>query len=158
MNIKNITVLIIVILLSYTILLFNISKKPKSITELYNDRVYQDINELRRLEGLNRLKVSKKLEKSGQLKAQQIERTCIWSHSIEYKNDWVDLIKKTGYKEGSKGEVLARGFNEAMGVVEGWKDSPTHYDIISGDYKDYGVYTWISKCDNKVYVVGHFGK
>jgi len=124
---------------------------------VYNTIVMNKINETRETAGLKSLVESATLVESSKLKAEQIERTCKFAHDIESNNDWVETFTQARVKSSTRGEILARWFKTPEGAVNGWIKSPTHYEIMVGkEYKHLGIYTWESKCDNKIYVVGHF--
>ena len=123
----------------------------------YNLEVFEEINRIRKVDGLLPVEYSYDLWESSREKAIQIETTCEWDHTIKGKTKWIQLIRDTGIDFDVGGEVLARGFEKPENVVKGWYLSPTHYDIIMGEkYNRVGVYSWLSECDGKMYSVAHF--
>lgn len=124
----------------------------------YNNQVAYAVQELRNEKSLRKIAMGGNLRLSAKYKATQIEKTCTWSHFIEGEKKFTKLIKQTGQDFNVAGEVLARGYKNPVNIVKGWENSPSHAKIVLGDYKKFGVYSWRSECDGKVYVVAHFIK
>lgn len=139
------------------LVLLNVEPKLNQQTE-YNSSVVFAIQDTREEKGLKEVEFNWRLWESSREKALQIERTCEWDHFIDNEKKFSRLVKQTGQDFEIVGEVLARGFKKPENVVKGWENSPSHAKIVLGDYREFGVYSWKSECDEKIYVVSHFIK
>lgn len=152
---KRLIILIIIVL----IFVLGVNKANAIERQIaYENTVIQDIIKLRDQKGLGKVVKNSKLVWSGRLKAEQMEKTCRFTHHVYKYDDWIKTFKLAGYKGDSLGEVLARRFNYASNVVPAWIRSPSHYKILVDPiYTQVGIYAYKSKCDNKIWVIGHFG-
>lgn len=108
------------------------------------------INQIRQDNGLNQLQSNSGLLKSAQERADYLCTTNAWSH-----DGWLEVVSQY-YNWGYAGENLARNFLTNKGTVNGWVNSPSHYqNIVEPRFTETGVA--VSLCAGKNYVVQHFG-
>jgi uncharacterized protein YkwD len=98
------------------------------------------INLIREQTGLLPLKENILLNKSAQLKAQDMLDKGYWAHNSPAGTEpWV-FFSKVGYEYSMAGENLGRDFILASGVVDGWMNSPKHREILLDPrYQEVGV-------------------
>lgn len=102
------------------------------------ERLYDLTNEERVHQGLPPLKYSNELALAAQNKAQHMFQNNYWAHFGAGKSPW-DFILDSGYSYEVAGENLAKGFMFSEGVLDGWKNSPTHYaNIVRPEYDEVG--------------------
>lgn len=77
------------------------------------------MNEYRQQSNLKPLKWSPDLEDCASIRAE--EASVCWSHTRPNGKAWYTVNPSVMY-----GENLAKGYTTAEGVIQGWKDSPTH--------------------------------
>ncbi len=61
-----------------------------------------------------------------------------WAHQCPGEPDPWQRIKAAGYSYTTASEVIGRGYGDAASAVSGWRNSPPHNAIITGDYADAG--------------------
>ncbi len=96
-------------------------------------------NELRKENNLPALAVAPKLDVSAQNKAMDMSENSYFAHEQDGKtlSYW---LSGANYGYQTAGENLAVGFNTAKGIVNAWKNSPTHYaNLLDTEYSDVGV-------------------
>jgi hypothetical protein len=102
------------------------------------ERLYDLTNEERVNQGMPALKYSNELALAAQNKAQHMFQHNYWAHFGGGKSPW-DFILESGYSYEVAGENLAKGFMFSEGVLDGWKNSPTHYaNIVRPEYDEVG--------------------
>ena len=99
------------------------------------------------------------LDKSAQLKAEDIVKNNYFAHnSPDGKAPWY-WLDKVGYKYEYAGENLAINFNESEDVITAWMNSPTHKaNIVKNKYTEVGsgIATGTYKGKEAVFVVQHY--
>lgn len=108
----------------------------------------QYINEYRGINNLPLLENSGALNKSAELKLNDMIAFNYFSHdSPSGLTPWY-FINQAGYTYKKAGENLAYGhYKSEQKIVEDWIASPTHKaNLLNADYKDFGVY--IKKVDD----------
>lgn len=124
------------------------------------ERLLDLTNETRTAQGLPALRYNDSLARAAQNKGQHMLTHDYWAHFGGGKSPW-DFILESGYSYEVAGENLAKGFQFSEGVVEGWKNSPTHYEnIVRADYDDVGfaVMNGTLQGEETTLVVQMFGK
>jgi len=149
---------VIVILLSLVI-----TPIVKAQTSISRQSVIQSINNIRSTNKIGLLSENSLLDKSAQAKANDMATKNYWSHNTpEGFEPWV-FIQNAGYSYNKAGENLATGFYTAEEVTNGWFNSPTHKNVMLGEYNEIGI--GIAHSDSFVgangtsayIVVAHFG-
>lgn len=96
---------------------------------LHKSKIYSLINNHRSKQGLSKLNISTKLEKSAELKLDHmIEEDC-WSHICAEIVPW-DFMRQASYDYIYAGENLAEGFSKDEDIIEAWLKSPKHRENI----------------------------
>lgn len=156
-NIKKITFLITVSLLSLFFILHSFSPilssyfNPEpaeglpssnilgSSTSLTAADITSFVNVVREQHGLAPLKINPQLTAAATAKAQAIIDTQTFSHSPPGHDPW-EFLDQSGYPYAQAGENLARNFSSSDQVVKGWLRSTTHREnLLSPDYTETGV-------------------
>lgn len=97
-------------------------------------------NEIRQNLGVGLLTESQKLDEAAMYKVEDMLVGQYFAHTSPSGTRLSDWMKKVGYNYAFGGENLAIGFEDASGVIEAWKKSPTHYaNMIDPDFKEIGV-------------------
>lgn len=118
-----------------------------------NASVVGQINNLRKEQNLSPLIENYFLNLSAADRACDLYKNQYFSHTDTRGNFFTWWINRRGYKFIYAGENLAKDFANDFQVVQGWKNSPPHFQIlVSPKYEEIGV----GRCGN--YVVAHFGK
>lgn len=124
------------------------------------ERLLELTNQERASQGLPPLRYNNNLARAAQNKAQHMFTHDYWAHFGAGKSPW-DFILESGYSYEVAGENLAKGFYFSDSVVEGWKNSPTHYEnIIRPDYDEVGfaVMNGVLQGEETTLVVQMFGR
>lgn len=124
------------------------------------ERLLELTNQERASQGLPPLRYNNNLAHAAQNKAQHMFTHDYWAHFGAGKSPW-DFILESGYSYEVAGENLAKGFYFSDSVVEGWKNSPTHYEnIIRPDYDEVGfaVMNGVLQGEETTLVVQMFGR
>ncbi len=124
------------------------------------DQLFQLTNEARTSQGLPPLKYSNQLQFAAQNKGQYMLSQNCWAHFCGSKSPW-NFILDAGYSYEVAGENLAKGFLFSDGVVDGWRNSPTHWaNIIKPEYDEVGFAVMNGTLENEetTLVVQMFGK
>jgi hypothetical protein len=118
------------------------------------------INNLRGQKNREPLAVRALLNRSSELKAEDMAVQQYFSHTGPDNHDLKYFLKQAGYSYRTAGENLAMGFFSADDVLAAWIKSPTHYqNLIDSEYAELGtsmvsgLYTDIPTA----YAVAHFG-
>lgn len=118
------------------------------------------INDFRQVEGLERLKTSKDLTNSACLKLEHMVDNQYFEHiSPNGVTPWY-FFHEAGYKYIGAGENLAKGYTNTTEQMQAWINSPTHYEVMKGDYTEQGVCTkYVTLNGADIWLtVSHFGK
>lgn len=165
---SNVAVIIIAFLLgwaaSYVLLLApepiiepDISSVQSVQSEVSDQHAYLYLlNQERADRGLDELKLSDKLNTSAQLKAYDMKELDYWAHDNPNGTEPWHFFKLAGYEYEGAGEVLAKNYDTPAKTIAAWIASPTHYDVLMGDYTEVGL-GQVSYGGTTV-IVGHFAK
>lgn len=118
----------------------------------------QQINQLRSSLGKKPLEYSALLEKSASLKARDMVSNNYWSHYSPNGESFSDFIWRQSPNSQKVGENLARCFVTRDSAFKALVASPTHYEIMVGDFTNVGVSELTNVTDGCVYSVFHFAK
>lgn len=124
------------------------------------ERLFELTNEARTSQGLPAFKYSNQLQFAAQNKGQYMLAQNCWAHFCGSKTPW-DFILESGYSYEVAGENLAKGFLFSDGVVDGWRNSSTHWaNIIKPEYDEVGFAVMNGTLENEetTLVVQMFGK
>ncbi len=124
------------------------------------ERLLELTNEVRTSQGLPPLRYNNLLAQAAENKAKHMFTHDYWAHFGGGKSPW-DFILDSGYSYEVAGENLAKGFMYSESVVDGWKNSPTHYaNLIRPDYDEvgFGVSNGVLQGEEVTLVVQMFGK
>lgn len=103
-------------------------------------KLYNLINGYRKERDLPELTVNPALEKSAQLKLQDMITEKYWRHEDSQNVQSWYLFTQAGYDYTVAGENLAFGLNTAWQVFDGWIESPRHnQELITTTYQDMGL-------------------
>ncbi len=118
-----------------------------------NAGIIKQVNQLREVHGLPGLKENYLLSLSASERACDLHNNQYFSHTDTQGNFFTWWINRKGYNFIFAGENLAKDFANDFQVVQAWKNSSSHYQIlVSPRYEEIG----IGHCGS--YVVAHFGK
>mgnify|MGYP000072351058 CR=1 FL=1 len=96
-------------------------------------------NKARAEKNLPPLTISTKLDISAQNKADDMAIGQYFAHTKDQKS-LATWLRGANYSYEFAGENLAVGFSTAQGIVQAWKNSPTHYaNLVDTDFKELGV-------------------
>jgi uncharacterized protein YkwD len=118
----------------------------------------QQMNQLRSTIGKGPLEYSSLLEKSASLKARDMVSNNYWGHYSPNGESFSDFIWRQSPDSQKVGENLARCFVTRESAFKALVASPTHYDIMVGDFTNVGVSELTNVNDGCVYAVFHFAK
>ena len=124
------------------------------------EKLFQLTNEARQSQGLPPLHYSNQLAHAAENKAQHMITNNYWAHFGSGRSPW-DFILASGYSYEVAGENLAKGFMFSEGVVDGWRNSSTHWaNITKAEYDDVGfaVMNGALEGEETTLVVQMFGK
>ena len=113
------------------------------------------LNQERADMGLGELTLNDKLNTSAQLKANDMQEFDYWAHVNPNGTEPWHFFELAGYEYEVAGEVLARNFDTPAETIAAWIASPTHHDVLMGDYTEVGL-GQVSYGGTTV-IVGHFG-
>ena len=103
-------------------------------------RIIALTNELRQGLKINLLAESPTLNQAAFDKAQDMLLNQYFAHISPENKSLTTWLKSVNYQYDIAGENLAMGFADASEVMNGWKQSPTHYaNLTDTDYKEIGV-------------------
>lgn len=114
------------------------------------------INQERADRGLGELRINDKLNISAQLKANDMQKFDYWAHDNPNGTEPWHFFELAGYEYEVAGEVLAKNYDTPAKTIAAWIASPTHYDVLMGDYTEIGL-GQVSYGDTTV-TVGHFAR
>lgn len=133
---------------------------PDVLNEHYLGIVNQT-NKLRKEHGVQPLTILYKLDRSAQMKTEDMADHQYFSHVGTDDRTLADFLHDVKYDYLAAGENLAMGFNDAESVVDAWKKSPTHYaNLIDPEFKEIGVGLQAGYYHGAatVYMTQHFGE
>ena len=133
------------------------SPAPTVSPEELKEEVVRLVNNERTLKGLKPLKENQLLNKSAQLKLDDMVEKGYFAHiSPEGLSPWY-FFEKAGYHYGYAGENLANNMASVESTVVAWMNSPIHKeDILNPNYKDTGVAV-ANEPFSTLFIVQHFG-
>ncbi len=104
-----------------------------------DDKILTQINSLRSLNNVQKLKIDSRLESAAQAKADHMMNNQYWAHVAPDGTEAWNFIAAQKYLYQESAENLARGFNTASGVVEGWEASEPHRNaMLNNKYEEVG--------------------
>lgn len=90
------------------------------------DDLHTYVNTSRKSAGFKELKSNTSLDKSAELKCNDMVALDYWAHNApDGSEPWV-FFNLVEYSYSKAGENLAYGFSSAKSTVKGWENSPTH--------------------------------
>lgn len=116
------------------------------------------INQLRATVNEKPLTYRAELETSASLKARDMLQDKYWGHYSPNGESFADFIWKQTPASQRVGENLARCFVTRGAAFEALVNSPTHYQVMTGDFTSVGVSELKNTNDNCTYTVFHFAK
>ena len=142
-------------------LTYNTQKVLAYATTMSISDLISTANQSRVANGLNPLSASSTLNRSAQMKANDMTKNDYWAHeSPSGVQPWY-WFDSAGYSYAAAGENLAYGFSTGTDVTTAWMNSPTHKANILGDYTEVGFGISSSPSyqggENTV-IVAHYGK
>ncbi len=142
---------------------------PAASAVVYNEAKAQTINsaDVFYIEKINNLRASvgkpylfykPALERSAAYKAQDMINNNYWGHFSPYGSSFSDFIwRETPFSE-KVGENLAKCYDSRNDAFRALVESPTHYEIMVGDFTHVGISERINLSDGCTYTVLHFAK
>jgi len=115
------------------------------------------INIKRSQNGLKPLYLSKALNQSAQLKADDMHDKGYWAHDAPDGTEPWHYFKQVGYDYRNAGENLAKCYYTPETAVEAWWNSPVHKKVMLGDYTQVGFGT-SNAADGCLIIVSHYGR
>jgi uncharacterized protein YkwD len=114
--------------------------RPEIDADQFAATVISETNRHRSEAGLAPLIRVTRLDVSSGAKLDHMLRHDYWAHDApDGTSPWA-FIELSGYSHELMGENLARDFDTAKGVVEGWMNSPAHRDnMLAPGYTEMGV-------------------
>lgn len=98
------------------------------------------VNVERSKAGLSALKMSSELSNVARKKSQDMADKNYFSHTSPTYGSPFDMMKQFGIKYTAAGENIAKGYNSAEAVMNGWMNSPGHKaNILSSKFGTLGV-------------------
>lgn len=111
------------------------------------NEVLAQLNDLRKKQGLQPLKMSERLMNSAMLRSAEI--MVYYDHKRPNGSEFTELLPPTG----SCGENIAAGHSLASDVMEGWTNSPGHYRNMTDDsFRTVGIGCFYQKDGEKYWV------
>lgn len=116
------------------------------------------VNDTRIVYGADRLHWNDQLQRSAQAKAQDMCDHNYFAHVSPDGVYFAHFIQDQKYAYDVIGENLAKGFDDGVAAVEGWKKSPRHFAaMINNQYTQTGVGYVDCATNGTKYFVQHFG-
>ncbi|MBP9813378.1 CAP domain-containing protein [Candidatus Saccharibacteria bacterium] len=116
------------------------------------------INQLRASLSEKPLYYKAELETSASFKARDMLQDKYWGHYSPSGDSFADFIWQQTPTSQRVGENLARCFATRDSAYEALVKSPTHYQIMIGDFTSMGVSELVNSNDGCTYTVLHFAK
>ncbi len=124
--------------------------------------VIEETNQQRKLHSKSTLIRASELDRSAEVKAEDILNKQYFEHTSPSGITITDLVNDSGYKYLKVGENLALGnFSSAKEVVDAWMASPGHRaNILDGAFEEIGIGVAYGKYEgqNVFVIVQHFGR
>lgn len=106
----------------------------------YYQEVLRLVNEIRAEVGVAPLTLDMTLCKAASMRALEMDYNNIMSHTRPDGSDWWTVLEFYEAPYGTCGENVAAGYRSPATVVEGWKNSPGHYqNMITETFTKLGV-------------------
>ncbi len=99
----------------------------------YQDKVLAMVNKEREKKDQPKLVMDSLLQKSAQMKAEDMAKRGYFSHNTPDGKDPWHWLKINGVSYAAAGENLAMNFNNASEVVPAWMNSPKHKENIMNE-------------------------
>ena len=116
------------------------------------------INNLRGSVGQQPLSYDSRLENSAYDKARNMVASDYWGHYSPFGESFSDFIWRRSPTSKRVGENLAKCYTSRVQAFDALVASPTHYQIMVGDFTNVGISEQVSPKDNCTYTVLHFAK
>jgi uncharacterized protein YkwD len=100
--------------------------------------LWQGTNDQRAQNGLAALTLDPLLNKSAQLKCDDMVAKDYWQHNAPDGTEPWAFMQRAGVQYSAGAENLAYGFSGAGAVISGWMNSPGHRANMLGDYTNVG--------------------
>jgi len=103
--------------------------------------IFELMNQIRKENNLNPLKINYQLQQAAENKAQYLFRNNYFDHeSKDGQKTFSYWIKETGYEYSFVGENLATNFKNNQNLVQAWMDSPSHQEnLLNENYLETGI-------------------
>lgn len=106
----------------------------------YINRVLKIINGYRAEGGVAPLKLREDFTVMSCVRAEEIAWSGKFSHMRPNYTSGPDIFKEIGYKKGTAGENLAKGYKTPEEVCAAWKESEVHYEVLMDpDFTETGI-------------------
>lgn len=106
----------------------------------YYQEIFRLVNEIRATAGVAPLTLDTTLCKAASMRAVEMDYSNQMSHTRPSGKDCFSVLDFYGISFGTCGENIAAGQTSASSVVNGWKNSPGHYqNMINASYTKLGV-------------------
>lgn len=148
----------VLIMLPLFILLWLVVIQPFDLSSVGGPTKYVPENEnLVRINSLRKepLQEKQSLAKSAQIKADDLASGGDWSHDSPNAK-FSAVIFEHNPNAVEVGENLAKCFANEDDALEAWKQSPSHYDNIKGDWQYWG--RGVATGNGCTYIVDHFSR
>lgn len=107
--------------------------------DLSNLSLIEQTNEYRALYNVSPLNYNYQLSKSAEMKCHDLVKNNYWAHVDKFGREPLFYAKLVGYNNAAFGENLAYGFNNSLQIIEGWKSSEKHRNLLlDSNYSDVG--------------------
>lgn len=104
------------------------------------EQVLALVNKERAAVGLSPLAINRELSKVANVKAADMRDRGYFSHNSPTYGSPFDMMGQFGIKYTAAGENIAKGYPNAVAVMEGWMNSPGHRaNILNSNYTQLGV-------------------
>jgi len=140
------------------------SPTPTPTPEEIKQEIFTLVNAERTKKGLAPLRENPLLDKSAELKAEDLIQKDYWAHnSPEGLEPW-NFFQRVGYGYSYAGENLAKNFYNPQDIINSWMNSEEHRkDILNGVYEETGIAVVYPTVTNVLFtsgtllIVQHFG-
>lgn len=161
MNIlNNLTILKIILSLIIHLSDTKVVQAKEGEVLMSESEIVEVINNERLKNNLPKYKINDSLEKSADIKADDMLIKNYWSHySPDGQAPW-SIIQNVGYSYKLAGENLAEGYTSPEEVVQAWMDSPAHKaNLLNNNFNEIGISVKTGKLlgEPTTLVVTHFG-
>jgi uncharacterized protein YkwD len=113
--------------------------KTKHFSELV-EIVHQQVNEIRRAEGLQPLKLNPIISAQAKQHSTEMARKGSVISHLGFEDRLQSIGEKLPYRAGAENVAISVGYeNPARTAVEGWKNSPGHRNNMLGDFTLTGI-------------------